>query len=46
MNKIDDILEQLKGLQPTIDDPDALTERIMSSLPDLESEAESRGRFS
>jgi len=39
MNKIDDILEQLKGQQPTIDDPDALTERIMNSLPDLESEA-------
>ena len=36
MNKIDDILEQLKGQQPLIDDPDALTDRIMSSLPDLE----------
>ena len=34
MNKIDDILEQLKGQQPVIDDPDALTDRIMSSLPD------------
>jgi hypothetical protein len=39
MNKIDEILEQLKGQQPVIDDPDALTERIMRSLPDLESEA-------
>ena len=34
MNKIDDILEQLKGQQPMIDDPDALTDRIMDSLPD------------
>ena len=36
MNKIDDILEQLKGLQPVIDDPDALTDRIMESLPEQE----------
>ena len=36
MNKIDDILEQLKGQQPVIDDPDALTDRIMDSLPDQE----------
>ena len=36
MNKIDDILESLKGQQPMIDDPDALTDRIMNSLPDLE----------
>ena len=33
MNKIDDILEQLKGQQPMIDDPEALTDRIMDSLP-------------
>ncbi len=39
MNKIDDILEQLKGQQPTIDDPDALTDRIMNSLPDLDEKA-------
>lgn len=36
MNKIDDILELLKGRQPVIDDPDALTDRIMDSLPDQE----------
>ena len=36
MNKVDDILEQLKGQQPVIDDPDTLTERIMDSLPDQE----------
>ena len=36
MNKIDDILEQLKGQQPVIDDPDALTDRIMDSLPDMD----------
>ena len=36
MNKTDDILERLKGQQPMIDDPEALTDRIMSSLPDLE----------
>lgn len=35
MNKTDDILERLKGQQPVIDDPDALTERIMSNLPDI-----------
>lgn len=39
MNKIDDILEQLKGQQPVIDDPDALTDRIMSSLPDQDEDA-------
>ena len=36
MNRIDDILEGLKGQQPMIDDPEALTDRIMDSLPDLE----------
>lgn len=36
MNKTDDILERLKGQQPMIEDPDALTDRIMNSLPDLE----------
>ena len=36
MNRIDDILDNLKGQQPMIDDPEALTDRIMSSLPDLE----------
>ena len=40
MNRIDDILEQLKGQQPVIDDPDALTDCIMDSLPDLEPTAE------
>lgn len=39
MNKIDDILEQLKGQQPVIDDPEALTDRIMSSLPDQDEDA-------
>ena len=42
MNKIDDILEQLKGQQPVIDDPDALTDRIMDSLPDMEPAADVR----
>ena len=41
MNKIDEILEQLKGQQPVIDDPDALTERIMESLPEQEAKPES-----
>jgi len=36
MNKTDEILERLKGQQPVIDDPEDLTERIMSSLPDRE----------
>lgn len=45
MNKTDDILERLKGQQPMIDDPDALTDRIMSSLPDLEpSQQEDKGK--
>ena len=39
MNKIDDILEQLKGQQPMIDDPEALTDRIMDSLPDQDEDA-------
>ena len=38
MNKTDQILERLKGQQPVIDDPDVLTERIMSSLPELTTE--------
>lgn len=36
MNKTDEILERLKGQQPVIDDPEDLTERIMSSLQDRE----------
>ena len=45
MNKTDDILERLKGQQPMIDDPEALTDRIMSSLPDLEpSQQEHEGK--
>ena len=32
MNNIDDILERLKGQQPVISDPDALTDRIMNGL--------------
>lgn len=43
MNKIDDILERLKDQQPVIDDPDALTERIMNSLPDI-SEGTGQGK--
>lgn len=35
MNKIDDILESLKGQRPVISDPDELTDRIMDSLPDI-----------
>ena len=35
MNKVDDILEQLKGQQPVIDDPDILTDRIMDSIESL-----------
>ena len=33
MNKIDDILEGLKGQKPVISNPDELTDRIMDSLP-------------
>lgn len=36
MDKIDEILERLKGEQPVISDPDALTDRIMERLPDME----------
>ena len=46
MSKTDDILERLKGQQPLIDDPDALTERIMSSLPDIgEGTGQSKARM-
>ena len=41
MNKTEDILNRLQGLQPVIDNPDELTERIMESLPDIE---ESNGK--
>ena len=35
MNKTEDILERLKAVeQPAIDNPDALTDLIMSSLPE------------
>ena len=35
MNKTNDILEKLKAVeQPAIDDPDALTDLIMSNLPE------------
>ena len=35
MNKTDDILKKLSALeQPAIDNPDALTDLIMSSLPE------------
>ena len=41
MSKTDDILERLKGIeQPINDDFDALTERIMDSLPPQQSPAE------
>ena len=42
MNSIDDILERLKGQQPTISDPDQLTDRIMHRLGDLEPEVQHR----
>ena len=35
MNKTDYILERLRGQQPEISNPDELTERIISSLPDV-----------
>ncbi|MBO4851641.1 MAG: hypothetical protein J5529_12195 [Prevotella sp.] len=41
MNKTEDILNRLQGLQPVIDNPDELTERIMESLPDMD---ESKGK--
>ena len=40
MNKTEDILEKLKAIeQPTIDNPDALTDMIMSNLPEQEAPA-------
>ena len=37
MNKTEDIMEKLKAIeQPTIDNPDALTDLIMSNLPEQE----------
>ena len=41
MNKTDDILEKLKAVeQPAIDNPDALTDLIMSNLPDQDAPQE------
>ena len=40
MNKTEDVLEKLKAIeQPTIDNPDALTDLIMSNLPEQEAPA-------
>ena len=40
MNKTEDILEKLKAIeQPTIDNPDVLTDLIMSNLPEQEAPA-------
>ena len=40
MNKTEDILEKLKAIeQPTIENPDALTDLIMSNLPEQEAPA-------
>ncbi len=40
MNKTEDILEKLKAIeQPIIDNPDALTDLIMSNLPEQEAPA-------
>ena len=40
MNKTEDILEKLKAIeQPTIDNSDALTDLIMSNLPEQEAPA-------
>ena len=36
MNKTDEILDRLKGMQPTIDNPEELTDSIMDMLPDVE----------
>ena len=41
MNKTDDILERLKGQQPSIDNPDELTEQIMAKLDSLPAKKES-----
>lgn len=41
MNKTDDILERLKGQQPSIDNPDELTEQIMAKLESLPAKRES-----
>ncbi len=38
MNKTEDILGRLQGLQPVIDNPEELTERIMESLPNSDEE--------
>jgi len=41
MNKTDDILEKLKAVeQPAIDNPDALTDLIMSNLPEQDAPQE------
>jgi len=40
MNKTDDILERLKGQQPSIDNPDELTEQIMAKLDSIPAKKE------
>ena len=43
MNKTNDILERLKAVeQPAIDNPDALTDLIMSSLPEQDAPQKKR----
>ena len=36
MDKIDDILERLKGLQPRLSHPEEMVERVMAKLPTRE----------
>ena len=46
MNKTDEILDRLKDWQPTLDNPDELTDRIMDSLSQpLQRRGQSRRQF-
>ncbi len=36
MTQIDDILDRLQGQMPTLENPDAMVDNIMASLPDIE----------
>lgn len=40
MNNIDKLLNSLQGQQPKLDDADLLTDLVMDSLPELETEEE------
>ena len=39
MDKVDELLERLKGMEVVISNPDELTERIMASITTLDTQS-------